>query len=66
MAFGEITSRAVGKASRLPDDDPEHGVFYLLLGTYTIDADKLYVASEELGAQSFELCGGVEPLWGPA
>ena len=70
MAAGDILSRAVGVADKKPDDDPAGGIFYQLLGTYSIDRSgakpKMTIASDDIGAQSFELCGGVEPLWGPA
>lgn len=66
MARGDITSASIGIAPSLPDDNPDGGIFYLLLGSYSITHEQLSLTSEDVGSQSFELCGGVEPLWGPS
>ena len=44
------------------DSDPS---FYLELGSFTTTDGVLTVQSNDVGAQSFELCGGVTPQWGP-
>lgn len=63
-ADGVITSRTIASATSMPSDDLDAGEFYQQIGSYNITGSDLTIAQAISGSQAFELCGGVEPLWG--
>ncbi len=61
---GNIDSVSIGIASTIPDDTD--GDYHWQIGSYFVDpdTDNMSLAQSIGGSQMFELCGGVEPLWG--
>lgn len=49
MAAGDITSRALGVASALPEDNPAGGVFYVEIGAYAVSGDTVTVSNGRYG-----------------
>jgi hypothetical protein len=58
-----INSVSIGSGASLPADGVS--TFHALIGSYTDQPGGTLTATDNLaGSLWFELCGGVEPLWG--
>lgn len=57
-----ITSRSIDSAGSMPPDGGS--TFYQQIGSYNYSGGQLFLAQAISGSQAFELCGGLDPLWG--
>lgn len=54
---GTVTSCAIGIQSTLPDSDPDRGLFYVLIGSFsTDDSGNVSVANDRSGPIDASIC----------